>query len=323
METTISGVSNWRLHIRQEREGITILRAVTCDAESTLPEALFGLPVMALSDHALAPGVHGAEGEVVTVTGAPCTGEWDNRNLRSLTLPRTLLRIGNYAFLNCGQLHKITLFDNIKTWGGSVFMNCRLLSAFDLTREAPSQGETLAYLCDVLPGELDITVTESDGRAARYLFPDYWEHYEENCPAHLFHLEISGAGYPYHHCFERKSFDPARYDQLWGDFLRTEHEDDAALRIAWYRLRYPLGLRPETESQYLEYLRTHTAEALRWRLTENDADGLRALLNWTKPAPALLAEACALAREQSNPQAVALLLEEQHRHAPVQKSFDL
>ena len=141
METTISGANNWRLRIRREREGITILRAVTCDAEAALPEALFGLPVTALGDHALAPGAREIEGEAVTVTGAPGTGEWDNRNLRSLTLPRTLLRIGNYAFLNCGQLQKITLFDNIKTWGGSVFMNCRLLSAFDLTREAPPKGK--------------------------------------------------------------------------------------------------------------------------------------------------------------------------------------
>lgn len=323
METILSGVSNWRLLLRRDAGGITLLRAVTCDADAVLPDEVFGLPVTALHDHALAPGAKPLEGEAVTLTGAPCAEEWDNRRLQSLTLPRPLRRVGNYAFLNCGRLRTLNLFDNVQSWGGSVFMNCRLLGRFHLTRETPSQGETLAYLCDVLSNELDITLTGADGSTARFLFPDYWESYEENCPAHLFHLEISGAGYPYHHCFERKRFDPAAYDRLWPGLLKTAHEEETALRIAWYRLRYPLDLRPEAEAQYLDYFRTHTAEALRWRLTENDAGGLHALLCWTEPAPALLAEACTLARSLGNTQAVALLLEKQHRHAPIQKSFDL
>ncbi len=323
METTVSGVSNWKLTVRREAEGVTVLRAVTCDTAAVLPDALFDLPVTALGGHALASDARETQGEAVTVTGAPRKAEWDNRNLQALTLPRTLLRVGNYAFLNCGRLQTLTLFDNIEMWGGSVFMNCRLLDTFRLTRERVGQGETLAYLNDVLTGELDITVTEADGHTARYLFPDYWESYEENCPAHLFHLEISGAGYPYHHCFTQKKFDPAAYDRLWEGFLRMAHEDKAALRIAWYRLRYPLGLRPEAEAQYLTYLRAHAAEALRWRLAERDAEGLRFLLRRTEPAPALLAEACALARERGNTQAVALLLEAQHRHTPARKTFDL
>lgn len=320
---TVSGVSNWELKIRRDPEGIAILRASTCDEEATLPGSLFGLPVTALSSHALAAGSRETEGEAVTVTGAPNAAQRDNRRLRALTLPRTLLRVGNYAFLNCDRLRTLNVYDNIRTWGGNVFMNCRALDTFWLRRETDAQGETLAYLCDVLPRELDITVTGADGQALRLLFPEYIETYEENCPAHHFDLRILGPGYPYHHCFTQKRLDLPRYDQLWPDLLRMEHEPETALRIAWYRLRYPLGLGDAARAQYLDYLQGHAAEALRWRLAERDAEGLRWLLRETAPPRELLTEACALAREQGNTQAVALLLAEQHRSGFAEKRFEL
>ena len=38
----ISGVSNWRLVIRRDSAGITILHASTCDSAATLPDELLG-----------------------------------------------------------------------------------------------------------------------------------------------------------------------------------------------------------------------------------------------------------------------------------------
>ena len=35
---TVSGINNWKLVIRRDAEGITILRAVTCDTKAALPE---------------------------------------------------------------------------------------------------------------------------------------------------------------------------------------------------------------------------------------------------------------------------------------------
>ena len=51
----VSGINNWKLVIRRDADGITILRASTCDIRAALPEELFGLPVTVLGDHALAP----------------------------------------------------------------------------------------------------------------------------------------------------------------------------------------------------------------------------------------------------------------------------
>ena len=37
----VSGVSNWKLRVRREAEGITILQAATCDTAASLPDTLF------------------------------------------------------------------------------------------------------------------------------------------------------------------------------------------------------------------------------------------------------------------------------------------
>ncbi len=41
----IPGSGNWRLILRREADGITVLRAATCDKRAVLPETLCGLPV--------------------------------------------------------------------------------------------------------------------------------------------------------------------------------------------------------------------------------------------------------------------------------------
>ena len=146
---TVSGVNNWKLVIRREAAGVTLLRAVTCDERAALPEELFGLPVTALGDHALAPTAGEAEGEAVQVTCGPVAADadWNNHGLRELTLPPSLRRVGDYAFLNCDRLKTLRLWDGVTFWGGGALMNCRTLDTFHLTRTG-EQGESLAYFAD-------------------------------------------------------------------------------------------------------------------------------------------------------------------------------
>ena len=321
----MEGANNWKLTVRREGAGVTVLRAVTCDARAALPEELWGLPVKGLGDHALAPDAAETAGETVRITcGAPGDeAAWDNRRLEELTLPSTLERIGDYAFLNCGGLRTLALHDSILQWGGGALMNCRRLDTFRLTR-LQAEGDTLAYFADELSRELDVTLLGPAGVAARLIFPEYRELYEENCPAHHFDYNISGAGYPYHHCFVRRRLDLRTYDRLWKGYLGMEHEADCALRLAFWRLRYPADLTPEAETEYLAYLRGQAAAALTWLLGERDTQGLHFLLERVKPGPEVLAGGCALARELRASEALALLLEARHRAgAGAARRFDL
>lgn len=324
---TISGSSNWKLIIRREPEGIAILRAQTCDIKAALPDELFGLPVTVLGDHALAPRGFSLDGEEVTVTCGPVAAdaEWNNRNLRELTLPRQLKWVMCYALMNCDSLHFLRLHDSIQSWHSGALMNCRKLNTFHITRVSENQGETLEYLNTVISQELDVTVTEEDGQISRLIFPEYFEYFEENWAARNFDINIEGGGYPYHHCFRNKQIQMTDYDGLWRKFLGREHDPFCAMRIAWWRLRYPVGLGESAKQDYLEYLQQHAAETVRWLLEGKDHSGLLFLLQTVQPDKDILIEGCAIAREQRQAEALAILLEEQHKRFPVSvnKSFDL
>ena len=329
---TASGVSNWRLVFRRGDGGeIAILRAGTPDTRAVLPDQILGLPVTALGDRALAPERQGdpvpAGAEAIQITCGP-VGEdaaWDNRALRDLTLPGTLRAMGDYALLNCAALKTLRMADNISHWGGGTLMNCRELNTLHLTRADPDRGETLAWFAGELNRELDVTVSGPGEAAARLLFPEYTELYEENCPAHHFDYFISGAGYPYHHCFRQKRLSLKEYDALWRDFLGMEHDERAALRLAWYRLRWPLDLGEAAEAAYRSYLKAHAGEALRLLLEEDGGADLPLLLELAEPGRETLSAACALARERGATAAQAALLEELHRRFPagLEKSFTL
>lgn len=324
---TVSGASNWRLVLRREGGGITVLRAGTPDERAVLPERLFGLPVKALGDRALAPERQGDPvppgAEALLVTCGPSEEDADNRRLRDLTLPGTLESLGDYALLNCSSLKTLRIHDNILRWGGGTLMNCRSLNALHLTRTGPEQGEALAWFAGELSRELDVTIHGEE--TARLLFPEYTELYEENCPAHHFDYSISGAGYPYHHCFRQKRLSLKEYDALWKDFLGMEHEERAALRLAWRRLRWPLDLGEAAEATYRAYLKGRAGAALRLLLEEDGGESLPLLLSLAEPDRDTLSAACALARERGNTAALAALLEEQHRRFPagLEKSFAL
>lgn len=321
----IGGVSRWELTVRREADHIVILRAATPDERAVLPEELFGLPVTVLGDHALAPTAKPTEGERVRIIrGGECI-EPDNSRLKELTLPRLLERVEDYALLNCRSLTTLHLWDGVRFWGGGALMNCSALNRFFLTRTEPLQGPSLALFADESANELDVTVREYDGSMTRLIFPDFVESYEENGPAHHFDYKIYGAGHPYHHVFRQKQFAFADYDNLWPQYLREEYEADAALRLAWYRLRYPTGLSEAAAARYWDYLREHAGEILRRQLEDRDPEGLELLLKTLRPSGNVLGEILEQTRRLDYAEGMALLLRENGQTAPkgYEKSFDL
>jgi len=320
---TIAGANNWKLVICRETDGITLLQAVTCDEKAALPAQLFGLPVRKLAHHALAPNRSAPEGEQVRITCGP-EGEWTNSNLRELRLPDTLVQAGDYAFYNCTRLQKLYLHDGLRHWGGSALMNCRLLDTFHLNCSG-HEGEVLSSLAEDMARELDVTLSYPDGRTARLIFPEYVEVYEENVPHHQFDFRIQGGGYPYHHCFYQRQFSLREYDKLWRAYLGTGHDEDCAMRLAWWRLRYPLELSDSAGEDYLDYLRQHVEEIMGWLLSQRDSEGMAFLLKLLQVERDTLSAACETARETEQAETVAILLEEQHRRFPagLDKTFDL
>ena len=167
--------------------GVTILRVQAPGAEAVLPEELEGLPVTGLGDRAFAP--------------AP--GEEPQRELRSLTLPEGLERVGDYAFYGCTGLERVRVWSGTERWGSGCLMNCRSLRNLEIFGAADGGG-ALAYFAGELSGELDAAVFAEDRVVLRLVFPEYIESYENNDPAHHFDFHLYGPGFPYHSAFRRK-----------------------------------------------------------------------------------------------------------------------
>lgn len=318
------GSSNWKLIVRREEDHVVILRGVTCDSRAVLPDELFGLPVTVLGEKALSPTAKPISGEEVRIVCGR-EGDWDNRDLEDLTLPETLQWIRDYALSGCRGLHTLRLTDRIKSWGGGCLMNCRALRKIYLTRVGEKQGESLSVICGELTDELDVTIRETDGSIVRLLFPDYMESHEENIPHHQFDYHIYGGGFPYHHTFPGKQLSLRAYDDLWEKYRCTQTEPDTAIRLAYYRLRWPVELADAAEAQYTAYLKQNAAEALCMQLPQRDAEGLRLLLDKLEPDDAALHHACELARRDGLTEGLALLLEKQKKSVPwgFDMDFDL
>ena len=319
----ISALSNWRLRVRREAEGVTILRASTCDADAVLPDTLFGLPVTRLSDRCLAPGAAELPGEELRlVCGAP-EADFDNRAIRRLTLPRGLDSIGDYAFLNLRSMETLCAFDTLQGVGGACFMNCRAFSALELTRASGVQGPALAAVVSALPQEMTVSVRGGGEGELRLVFPEYTERYEENSPARHFDFKIGGAGYPYRNVFRSRRLHLPDYDALFPGMLAAEYEPDTALRLAFCRLRWPLGLTEKARDMYRAYLEVHREQTLLYALKTRDMEGLRLALTLEGITRGELSAALDAARKASQTEAAALLLERQHRLFPPQrKSWD-
>ena len=91
----------------------------------------------------------------------PPDAQWDNRNLRDMTLPASLEQVGDYALFNCTELKTLRLGDSVNRWGGGavglvkgalvLFILCWLLRDSCIPREAVEHSILLKLFCTAAP----------------------------------------------------------------------------------------------------------------------------------------------------------------------------
>jgi len=323
---TIYGSCAWKLVYERVDGGIKLLRAQTGEKHAVLPDELFGLPVIALGDHALAPTARKTAGEEVEILCGRNEPDRTNRDIETLTLPRGLEVIENYAFYGCSGLKSLELYGNIKQAGTELFMNCRSFEHFTLHCSGERVSDLISMVTLELSRELSADIYLDGREKLTLVFPEYVEIYNENVCGRNFDLNIQGGGYPYHSCFEHTSFSLAAYDSHWDKYLSKEHEPDCALRLAWERLRSGEGLTAKAEDSYRSYLKSHGRELMEHIIRQRDMQGLSSAIKELKPSREETSYACALARDRGFTQALALLLESGHKQekpAGRTKSFEL
>ncbi|MDO5111380.1 MAG: leucine-rich repeat domain-containing protein [Clostridia bacterium] len=321
---TIIGQNDMRLCCALSTQGTTILRVETADETIVLPDMVFDQPVIAVGERAFAVGSYPMQGKIVQVVCKKDGEGGDNSHITSVTLPDTVQSIGAYAFFNCEKLRTFSLCSNTARFGACALMNCKSLSVIKL-RLIDENSRLLKYFVGELPHELDVSLTYPNGEQARLLFPEYYEYIDENVPARIFDYHIMGAGYPYRYCFKDAALDLRSYDELWTRYLSMDYDVLCANKLAFYRLRYPHALSDRAHADYFSYVQSHLPDIFLWLLDTRDMRAVDFLLRATQPDAKVLSVCMEQARQSGCAEALAMLLEAQHRRAPVGigKRFDL
>ena len=199
----------------------------------------------------------GADGALAELAGAYIT---------RVTLPRSVKKIGNFAFYNATELAELELGSGIETLGSDAFMNCRSLSRL-LLHADPGQKTGLRLLLAQLSSDLEVSLSGENGVWAKLLFPEYYESYDEIAPAHIFGRNIVGEGFRARQSFREGVLDFAQYDKIFPQACVDESEATLG-RLALDRVRYAAELSETPRRLYEEYLKAHGGYLIR-RITDD------------------------------------------------------
>lgn len=219
-----------------------------------IPETIDGLKVEAIGNHAF-------------------SGRDD---ISQVVLPESIKTLYGFAFHNCRNLKKISLFDSLDDYYDGVCRQCDSLSEVEITVKKSwyevirnflaDNDKTLRFLIHVIDG-----ADKEDIGTSCLTFPEYVYDFNENTMARTIQFSIAGSGYAFRECVDRRKIDYRQYDSLFEKALVDGSE--IAQDIAVGRLIYPLELEDKYRLIYEGYIRAN-AGALLKRLIQMYADGV-------------------------------------------------
>ncbi|MCI9582528.1 MAG: leucine-rich repeat protein [Clostridium sp.] len=291
------------MHILYEETegGIRVHRCFGKGGRAIIPEQIRGKNVTELGDYVFSDGLRCLPAgrwwndEEMADTYAGTDRDSQNAGqlpplcglaVRTVSLPKTIRRIGRYAFYNCYDLQHLALSSGVRDVGAGAFTGCRNLTQLTIEVTGGERScfkEVLAELSQELVAQYLHMERGSDGQLypageARLLFPAYYEEAVENTPARILETHVHGCGHRYRYAFDGTAFLFREYDRLFPWLLAQDTAQSAAL-LAIGRLRYPLFLEDEARSAYADYLAGHLEETAACLFKENDMDAWKWLVS--------------------------------------------
>lgn len=243
-----------------------------------LPEKIEGCPVYELADYCFA----GKEKqlpkqvrETVLQDKRDETKGMGNQKicgdlLEKLILPKTLKKIGDYAFYNCRKLEELHVGKRTTQVGSDAFMNTISLQKLVIQSSA-KEATGLRQLLAQLPSDMEVSFLD-----ARVFYPEYFETYDEIAPAHLFGRNITGEGFRARLCFINGRLDFHSYDAIFDKACAEEGEETLCC-MAWNRILFPVELSEGARWDYESYLRNHMQRLLRMIIRKRSMEELKQL----------------------------------------------
>lgn len=295
---------------KKEDNHIRIFRCFVPGSIVVIPETIDGCPVTEIGDYAFS-----AHGEAKDNEKAVCGEE-----LTEIILPKTIRKIGRYAFYGCSNLERIQFYSNIEDIGAGAFTGCHKVRHMDVTIVEGKRSCLREMLLELR--EEQCVDYHSETGEARLVFPEYFEEAVENTPARILETHTHGSGMWYRNCFVQTEFQFGMYDKRFP-WAKENERLDILLEMTFNRLLYPLWLGEDAKNQYQTFLREHLEEACRRSLEYEKMDEIAYLAKQVAKEKAELELLIQTAGKSENVEAFSFLMNEKHKRYPnVKKKMD-
>ncbi len=307
--------------------GAVIVRCYGEGRSGDLPARIGDLPVIGLADHCFAPQQSGRIPawqlkwwkDTQQVYPEMCA-----EGIEEIALPETLVEIGNYAFYGCDQLKRLYVPAHFARLGSGVFVAANHLETiYFATEEGQLNPPCMKEVLSELTYEIEAVLTDEQGQERmRLTYPEYYEDSIENTPARIIEMRFEGTGFRYRQCFEKRTLDLGRYDDLFYTASVQEYPPTVR-RLVRNRLMTPVLLKEEAKQEYIAYLQKEGRAVADEVIRDGMTDVLDMLIREHYFTPELLKIWTDRAAEADQPYMTGRLLELERTMRPARQRYEL
>lgn len=294
-------------------EGICICACFSMGTTAEIPEKIDGLDVVEIASYAFAGNA--------TLKEKNGMKQLAGGRVEEIILPKTLKRIGRYAFYNCKNLRRLEFYNILKDLGAGAFTGCHKVQEIKVTYLEHKQSILREFLVE-LPEEQLLELFYEDGEA-KLVFPEFFEESVENTPARNIEIFTHGSGMMYRNCFVKKELDFLKYDERFA-WAKGKEFPETLFHLAVCRLLHPYALSEKYRQKYLEYLKEHLQKCALWAAETEKPEVLYLLADSCAETAEEMDLLISAANRQSEIAVLSYLMDKKHQKFKAKrKSFEL
>ncbi len=279
-----------------------------------IPEMLDECPVVEIAPYAFSASseLKSSEMDLPRLSG---------ERLEEIILPKTVQKIGRYAFYNCKNLQKISFYNVMTDLGAGAFTGCHKVKELDVTFLENRQSILREFLME-LPEDQMVALHYED-EYANVLFPEFFEESVENTPARILEIHTHGSGMLYRNCFVKKELNFQMYDEKFAEAIGREFSE-TLFQLAFQRLLNPYQLSEKAKKKYIFFLEGNLQKCALWAVENEKEDEIRFLAENCGSQAQQLDVIIEAAGRKNHPAILSYLMDKKHQKFKVKrKTFEL
>lgn len=293
--------------------GICIRACFSAGTTAEIPEEIEGLPVVEIAPYTFSGNAEAKEKHGMS--------QLSGERVEEVIFPKSVKRIGRYAFYNCRNLRRLEFYNTLTDLGAGAFTGCHKVQEMKVTFLGNKQSILREFLVE-LSEEQTLEFCYEDGEA-KVLFPEFFEESIENTPARIIEIFTHGSGMMYRNCFVKKELDFQKYDERFG-WAKGKEFQETLFQLAFYRVAYPYSLSEKARQKYVDFLKENLSKCAFWAAEKEKPEVFYFLADSCVETAQELDILISAASKQSEVAVLSYLMDKKHqKFKPKRKSFDL